>query len=348
MGTLDPSYCGAAKSSDSTYAPRMGLPVLRQLLGHRYGVPPDQVVVLAGASMALTCCFMAAPADRPVLLPRPGFPAYSEALRLLGREACYFDLGPDWMGSVTSALQQQKAGTLVLNSPGNPIGNVISDAERQRAIELAADQNAKVILDETYAGLEFPGSGSSGAMLGECAGLVRIGSFSKRFAMPGLRVGYAIAESSTASRIANINWILAMSPGGSSQITAAQLMMQELKDPASAAKAPGALQEACQLAIAELSRHGITATRPHGGPLLWITMADAPGTGADLAAYCEKESHILASPGEAFGHLGPPAIRCCYALPLDQVGPVFDRLGAALASYGKKSVGCGKSVAQST
>lgn len=334
IGTLDPSYCKTDQSINDIYAPRKGLPVLCQVLGQRFGVPPDQVSVLAGASMALSCCFLAAPADRPVLIPHPGFPAYTEILRLLGRESCHFDLGHDWMKSLRDALTRHQPGALLLNSPGNPMGNVISDAEREQVIELAVKQNTRVILDETYAGLEFQDSGSSGALLGDRPGVIRIGSFSKRFAAPGLRVGYVIADRETADRIADINWVLAMSPGGSNQITAAELMINELQSPIRAATIARSLQASCDVAMAALARHGFTAARPQGGPLLWLSLTEAQGTGFDLAVHCQKQAGILVSPGEAFGQEGPPAIRCCFALPPDQVDPVFDRLGTALASYG--------------
>lgn len=333
LGTLDPTYCSAELSANSVYAPRKGLPVLRQLIGQGFGVSPDQVVVVSGASMALSCCFLTAPADRPVLLPRPGFPAYAETVRLLGRHTIYYDLGPGWRKSLSDTLKQHRPGVLLLNSPGNPMGNVIGDEDRRQVLDWAVEQDTRVVLDETYAGLEFPDSGSSGALVGTRPDVIRIGSFSKRFATPGLRIGYAIAETAMADRITDINWVLAMSPCGSNQIAAAKLMMSELQSPDRTPRIAKQLQASCKSALGALARHGITTAQPQGGPLLWITLIGGRGSGVDLAAHCRKEADVLVSPGEAFGHDGPPTIRCCFALPPDQVDPVFDRLGAALASY---------------
>jgi len=333
MGTLDPSFCGGGPDINSAYAPPAGLPVLRRLVAQRHLVPENQVVILAGASMALSCSFLAMPADRTVLIPQPGFPAYAGTLRLLNRKIRFYDLGADWMKAVVDAVRERDVGAILLNSPGNPLGNVMADEERQRIIERASQEGVAVILDETYAGLEFPGSGSSGALTGEMAGVIRIGSVSKRHAAPGLRVGYAIADVTTVDRIAGINWLLAMSPGGANQVDAAGLLLKELQEPERTTQTAVALEEACLTAMATLARHGVHPTEPEGGPLLWIELDGAPGTGLDLAAYCREKAGILVSPGDAFGHRGWPAVRCCYAVPTDHVEPVFDRLGSAMASY---------------
>lgn len=338
LGTLDPAYCAAERDCNGVYAPRMGLPILRQLIGQRFAVSPDQVAVLAGASMALTCCILTVRADRCLLLPRPGFPAYGEAARLLGREVVHYDLGPRWLESLSNAMLRHHPAAVLLNSPGNPMGNVISDEERGMILALATAGGATVILDETYAGLEFPGTGSSGALVGDRRGVIRVGSFSKRFCAPGLRIGYAIGEKSVIGRIADINWALAMSPGGSNQIAAAELMMDDLRSPGRAARIAEQLQSCCNVAMSALARHGIAAKPPRGGPLLWITLTGEESRDADLASHCRREAGIAVTPGEAFGHSGLPAIRCCYALPPDQVEPVFDRLGAALSSYRENGV----------
>jgi aspartate/methionine/tyrosine aminotransferase len=341
LGTLDPAYCPAAQECNGIYAPRMGLPILRQLIGQRFAVSPDQVAVLAGASMALTCCILKVRADRCLLLPRPGFPAYGEAARLLGRQVVQYDLGRNWLESLSDAMMRHRPAAVLLNSPGNPMGNVISDEEREKALVLAAEGGATVILDETYAGLEFPGTGSSGPLVGDRPGVIRVGSFSKSFCAPGLRIGYAIGENSLTGGIADINWVLAMSPGGSNQIAAAELMMDDLRSPGRLARIAERLQSCCNVAMSALARHGIAATPPRGGPLLWVALTGKEGRGADLAAHCRKEAGITVTPGEAFGHDGAPAIRCCYALPPDQVEPVFDRLGAALSSYRETAGGVG-------
>ncbi|WP_425101841.1 pyridoxal phosphate-dependent aminotransferase [Tropicibacter sp. S64] len=331
LGTLDPQYCGKAPDTSSAYAPRHGLPILRQLLAQRHGVTPEQVAIFAGASMALTCAFHAVPRDKPVLIPCPGFPAYRGVLDLIGRTALPYALDDDWLPKLERTLARHSVGALLLNSPGNPLGNVIPDADRQRLLTIAFETT--VILDETYAGLEFPGSGATGPLIGEAPGAIRIGSFSKRFAAPGLRIGYAIADPATIHTLADINWLLAMSPGTNDQLHAAELLVEDLKTPHRQARTASALEAACDTALSALARHGITARRPSGGPLLWISLPGAAGTGLDLARHCQTHAGIVATPGEAFGYSGAPALRCCFALPPETITPVFDRLGAALAGW---------------
>jgi aspartate/methionine/tyrosine aminotransferase len=333
LGTLDPSFCDRPRDTVSAYAPRLGLPILRRLVAQHHGVTAEHVAIFAGASMALTCAFHATPRAGPVLLPCPGFPAYRGVLDLLGRKTACYALDDGWLPKLEKSVAQADAGALLLNSPGNPMGNVISDGDRDRLLRLARD--TLLILDETYAGLEFRGSGSSGPLMGPAPGVIRIGSVSKRFAAPGLRIGYAIAEPDTVRRLADIGWLLAMSPGTDDQLRAAEMLVGDLKTPRRLAQTTAALEAACDTALKALHDHGFTVRRPSGGPLLWISLPQAGGTGADLATHCRQQAGIITTPGEAFGFTEAPALRCCYALPPDTVAPVFDRLGAALAGWRK-------------
>ncbi|QND45961.1 pyridoxal phosphate-dependent aminotransferase (plasmid) [Rhizobium lusitanum] len=333
LGTLDPSYCQADGSSNSAYAPRQGLPVLTQLLAARFAVEPSEVLVTAGASMGLTCAFLTCPTARPILLPSPGFPAYEAVLRLLGRDIISYNVDHDWEANVLQAIEQGAPAAVLLNSPGNPLGNVIADEQRRRVCDMARACDVALILDETYAGLEFFGSASTGPLLGPAEGVIRIGSFSKRFAQPGLRIGYVIADPKTCRQMTDINWVIAMSPCVSSQLAATDLLMAEIKDPARIKNTAGELEASAKLAIATLATHGIAVSIPKGGPLLWIELPGTQGAGAQLVAYCIEHAGVVVSPGNAFRHHGPPAIRCSYAIARHYIPAVFDRLGAALARW---------------
>ncbi|MBY5637842.1 pyridoxal phosphate-dependent aminotransferase [Rhizobium leguminosarum] len=333
LGTLDPFYCQAEEGSNNAYAPRQGLPALVQLLGARFAVDASEVLVTAGASMGLTCAFLTCPPARPILLPSPGFPAYEATLRLLGRSVITYKLDHNWDANVLRMIEQEIPAAVLLNSPGNPLGNVITDQQRQTVCDVAQACCVTLILDETYAGLEFSGSASTGPLLGEATGVIRIGSFSKRFAQPGLRIGYVIAGPKTCRQMTDINWVLAMSPCVSSQLAAADLLMAEVKNPGRIKNTAGQLEASADLAMATLATHGIAALRPNGGPLLWIEFPGAQSTGAQLAAHCMEHASVIASPGEAFRRQGPPAIRCSYAIARYDIPAVFDRLGAALARW---------------
>lgn len=331
LGTLHPHYCGKGQDSVSNYAPRAGLPVLRQLLAQRHDVTDEHVAIFAGASMALTCAFYVTQKDRPVLIPTPGFPAYQGVLDLVGRRTVRYQLDGDWLPKLEMSIIQTDPGALLLNSPGNPLGNVISDVDRKRLLTRAKE--TLVILDETYGGLEFPGSGSSGLLTGSAPGVIRIGSFSKRFAAPGLRIGYAIAEPRMVRKLTDINWLLAMSSGTADQLRAAELMIEDLKTPKRLMETIAELEDASETAVKALAEHGISVRRPSGGPLLWVSLPDTPGTGIALAHHCKNQAGIIATPGEAFGFTEAPALRCCFALPRDEIATVFDRLGGALADW---------------
>jgi aspartate/methionine/tyrosine aminotransferase len=192
-----------------TYTPALGLPDLRaELAGHYrrwYGldVDPSEVGVLTGASGAFVAVFLAAfePGDR-VALVRPGYPAYRNLLRSLGAEVVEIGVGPDTGFQPTPDLldrahHEAPLAGLVLASPANPTGSMVTRDELTAIAGWCADHDVRLVSDEIYHGITYGPDGARAEDRGTSAWeidrrSVVVSSFSKYWGMTGWRLGWAL------------------------------------------------------------------------------------------------------------------------------------------------------------
>lgn len=175
------------------YAPTDGTLTLRLELARVAQVEPDQVVVTDGASQALLLLLSALidPSDG-VLVPLPAFPAYERIVRLLGGVVRRYPTHED-SASIRHEIDVHLGPgcrVLILNSPNNPTGDCLTDADLRRVITIAAERNCFVILDDAYTWLQYPRSLSRLAEISDLgAPVAAVASLGKFMCLPGLRLG---------------------------------------------------------------------------------------------------------------------------------------------------------------
>ena len=336
LATIDPAYIDGARDNSTSYAPPKGIAALRELLACIESVNVDSVMVTHGASMALSCVVLSLQKKGAVLIPHPYFPAYANVPRLIGREFVTYDVTDSdrVIENIQTAMDRRPVAAVLMNSPGNPLGNVIPDVATCTVLAMTQANGCSLVLDQTYSGLVFPSTPSEPRHLyGGMSGLIRIGSLSKRFGIPGHRLGYIVADPREVDRFTSAHWSLAMSANTHAQIDACDILMDHLRHPDRITRTATALEAACDTALAELSRHEIQTVKPQGGPMLWLSFEQCAGTGSDIVDHCWKAATIAVSPGEDFGVLDVPAIRCSFAIDPMSAVRVFNQLGAVLAGW---------------
>ncbi|XP_071693312.1 nicotianamine aminotransferase 1-like [Rutidosis leptorrhynchoides] len=184
------------------YAPKGGLLQAKRSLAEflscnlPYKLSPDDVYVTLGAKQAIDIVLSAL--RRPganILLPRPGYPAY-EALSVVNQlEVRHFDLvqEKDWevdLNGVETIADDRTVAMVIIN-PGNPCGNVYTRDHLQKIAETARKLGILVVADEAYAHLTY-GSNPFVPMgvFGSIAPVLTLGSLSKRWMVPGWRIGW--------------------------------------------------------------------------------------------------------------------------------------------------------------
>lgn len=169
---------------------------LRGAIGRYEGVPVQQILCGNGAAELF---YAAAFGIRPnrALIPAPTFSEYEKALRAAGCEIVYhelreeegFALGEQILDAITEDLD-----LLVLCNPNNPTGVVTDRAFLVRILEICQRHHVRVLLDECFTGfLSEPGQYEMKMYLEQYPNLMIVKAFTKIFAMPGLRLGYALS-----------------------------------------------------------------------------------------------------------------------------------------------------------
>ncbi len=156
-------------------------------------VATDDVLIVAGASAGFTLAFLAAfDAGDRVGVIEPGYPCYRNTLLALGVQPVAIPVGPESRWAPTAALLDA-AGPLdglIIASPSNPTGTVLSAERLATVVQWCATNNVQLIADEIYHGITF--TGPAPTVLNATRDAVLVNSFSKYYSMTGWRLGWMV------------------------------------------------------------------------------------------------------------------------------------------------------------
>ena len=178
---------------------------LRRALSEYEGVDPECIFAGSGASQLLMAA-VAAIGPKCALLTEPSFSGYRYVLSANGgcrikqhflKEEDGFELTPDVPECLTDDVD-----VMFLTDPNNPTGRNIDEQLLHRILDKASDNNTAVVLDESFYTIsEGYGPGRSARLIAEYPGLFIIRSFTKSFALPGIRMGYVLSSSGGTEKI---------------------------------------------------------------------------------------------------------------------------------------------------
>ncbi|XP_010537035.1 PREDICTED: probable aminotransferase TAT2 [Tarenaya hassleriana] len=186
------------------YAPTVGLPQARRAIAEYlsrdlpYKLSQDDVFITSGCTQAIDVALaMLARPGANILLPRPGFPIYELCAKFRQLEVRYVDLLPDsgWEIDLDAveALSDQNTVALVVINPGNPCGNVYGYQHLKKVAEMAKKLGILVIADEVYGHLAFGNTPFVPmGVFGSVVPVLTLGSLSKRWIVPGWRLGWFV------------------------------------------------------------------------------------------------------------------------------------------------------------
>lgn len=173
------------------------------VIADKHRLMPDEIVVGSGAA-SLIFAVMHALSPKRVLILEPAFAEYSRAslavnaqitTALLTEER---DFIPDF-GSLVRAVKERQFDLVILNSPHNPTGVLYPSDALLSLIDAAEEYNAAVLLDEAF--IDYAPEGSLVSLAATKSHLIVLRSLTKFYAMPGLRIGYAVCAAKSAGRI---------------------------------------------------------------------------------------------------------------------------------------------------
>ena len=213
------------------YSVALGIPELRLRIADHYEqwygekIGPERVAVTVGSSMAFAISFLATfDIGDKIAIPNPGYPAYRNLMLGMGLEPVTLNAGPS-EGWVPRLKDMEKWDNLpdglMIASPHNPTGVIISDNELKDICEWCDKNGVRLISDEIYHGLSYKGRCETALKYSD--NVIVINSLSKYFSMTGWRIGWMILPEqllNTAEKLAQNLYISAPTPNQIAAIAA--------------------------------------------------------------------------------------------------------------------------------
>jgi aspartate/methionine/tyrosine aminotransferase len=320
------------------YTATLGLAPLRQRIAQSYAqwhgidVDPERVVVTTGSSAAFMLAFLALfEAGDRVAVAVPGYPPYRHILSALGCEPVLIETSADTRWALTGELliAQHRARPLkgvVVGSPANPTGTMMSAAALGELIRSAEDAGIAVISDEIYHGLDYAFPAQSAASLS--ANTIVVNSFSKYFCMTGWRIGWMVVPPSLLRTMERLQQNLAISVPTLSQIAAQAAFdgRDELEN------IMHGYEENRRILLEGLPRAGLDSFLPVDGAFyLYADTSRFAHDSFDFAQRMLEQAGVAATPGVDFDPIhGRNFLRLCYAGSREDMHEAVKRIGAWL------------------
>ncbi|MBC7185477.1 MAG: pyridoxal phosphate-dependent aminotransferase [Calditrichaeota bacterium] len=331
----------ALRDGKTGYCPAAGIKELREAIaadvGARRGlsVSPEEVVVTPGAKpiMYFVITALVDPGDE-VLYPNPGFPIYESVIEFVGGKAVPIPLREERNFSFDvdefRSLVTDKTKLIILNSPQNPTGGVLSRQDLEVIAEVATARDIFVLSDEVYNNILYEGSFVSIATLpGMRDRTVILDGLSKTYAMTGWRLGYGVMPKELARQVERLTINTVSCTSHFSQYGA----IAAINGP----------QEPVAAMVAEFRRRrdyivealnkieGVKCVKPQGAFYAFPNITGTGFSSKELERRLLEEAGVATLSGTAFGKYGDGYLRLSYANSLENIKAALERFAALVS-----------------
>jgi aspartate aminotransferase len=326
------------------YGPPAGLPQLREAIaedvGRRRGirVDPGEVVVTPGGKPIMFFTILAlVDQDDEVLYPNPGFPIYESMIRFVGGRAVPYALHEerDFDVDVHEILAKltDRTRLVILNSPHNPTGGVMSRAQVEALARGLAERDVFVLSDEIYSRLIFEGEHTSIAQFPEMKErTIILDGFSKTYAMTGWRLGYGVMRADLARQVALLMTNSNSCTAGFTQIAGLEALRG---DQSCVDQMREELRRRRSAIVEGLNRlPGFRCRMPHGAFYAFPNITGTKKPSRALADGILNEAGVACLSGTAFGDWGEGYLRFSYANSVENIQKALGRIAEWMKKHG--------------
>src|SRR6185312_4902722 len=299
-------------------------------------VEAGEVVLVPGSKNVLLFTLLACiePGDE-VILPDPGYPAYASQVEFIGavpkvvtlREETGFRMDLDELESLVTP----KTKLLIINTPQNPTGGVLTEEDVKFVSELAHKHDLLVVSDEIYSQLVYGFTHVSPlSQPGMRERTVLMDGLSKSYAMTGWRLAYAVAPRELAQKLETLLINSSSCAAAFTQMAAIEALATEESEHA-VHRMVKVFEHRRDLVVDGLNAiPGVRCARPQGA---FYAFPNIEGTGygeRELADRLLTEAGVAVLPGTAFGEAGKGYIRLAYTQSEDELKRGLERIGGFL------------------
>jgi aminotransferase len=302
---------------------------------------PDNIVVTTGSTEAILLSLMCTvDPGEGVLITDPGFLAYKPTVEVLnGMPLCVplyekenFEINVDRMEEV---IIPEKARALIINTPSNPTGTVFSRKTLEEIADFAIEHGLLLISDEAYEKLVYDDARhiSIGSLNGMEKHVMTLHSFSKTYAMPGFRIGYAAGPEEVVKAMTKLHIFTSLCAPTISQVTA----MEALKGSQSCiGKMRREYDRRRKMMVKRLNEiPGFCCLNPKGAFYAFPNVKSFGMKSLTLSEWLLKNAKVAVLPGTEFGKFGEGYIRLSYATSYELIGKALNRIEGAVKKLKK-------------
>ena len=335
----------ALQSGWTHYGPSAGLPDARAAIAEHFSkdrgvtVGPENVVITPGAKPILffTALAVMDPGDE-VIYPDPGFPIYESVISFFGGRPVPLPLKEEREFTFDIAdLEARITGKtkmVIINSPHNPCGSMLSRSDLEQIAELAQRHDFWVLADEIYSKIVYEEPFESITQFpGMLDRTVVVDGYSKTYAMTGWRLGYGIMPATLEPHISRL---MTNSNSCTSSFTQ-QAGIEALRGP----------QDDVREMVEEFRRRrdriveglnaieGMSCVKPKGAFYAFANIRELGLTAVELQDRLLEEAGVAALAGTSFGPEGEGYVRFSYANSLENIELALERIAGLLEKVGR-------------
>src|SRR3954465_1506627 len=330
--------CDALRKGFTHYGPSAGMMELREVIAQhvsetrRVNVTPDEVVVVPGGKPIIFFSILALAEDGDeIIYLNPGFPIYESMINYVGaksvpirlREELEFRLDVDELAS----LINDRTKLIILNSPQNPTGGVLTKDDIAAIARAIGDRNIMVLSDEIYSQLIFEGEDHSIMSIeGMKDRTILLDGFSKTYAMTGWRMGYGVMRSDLATHISRV-----MTNSNSCTATFTQVAgieaLRGSQDVVDDMRAK--FKERRDVMVAGLNKiNGFSCRLPKGAFYVFPNVTGTGWPSKKLADALLDDASVAGLSGTAFGNFGEGYLRFSVPNSIENIEKALERVGS--------------------
>jgi len=323
------------------YTPAAGIPELRKAIAEYISktrgieIDPKEVVAVPGGKSIIFFTILALVDEGDeVIYPNPGYPIYESVINFVGAKAVPIPLKEekDFRLDISelAGLITDRTKLIIINSPQNPTGGVLTEDDLSQIAELVKKHDIYVLSDEIYSEILYDGEKhhSISKVPGMKERTIILDGFSKTFAMTGWRLGYGVMPAELAEQITKLMINSNSCNAGFTQKAGVEALTGPWDD--------------VRGMVAEFTRRrdviveglnkipGISCRKPKGA---FYVFPNITGTGKDskfLESYLLEEAGVAVLSGTAFGKYGEGYLRLSYANSLENIKEALSRIDKAI------------------
>lgn len=318
------------------YGPSAGLPDLRQAIAEEVSrsrgvkVSSDEVVVVPGGKPIIFFSILALiDQGDEVIYPNPGFPIYESMIQYAGGRAVPIQLHEEKDFNLDvdelSALISDRTRLIILNSPQNPTGGVMSKEDIRDVANAIGDRNIMIMSDEIYSRLIFEGQHHSIMSLpGFQERTILLDGFSKTYAMTGWRMGYGVMRPDLAAQITRLMTNSNSCTASFTQVAGVEALRG---DQSSVDHMRDEFKRRRDMFVAGLNKiKGFSCRLPKGAFYVFPNITGTGWSSKKLAEALLDEAGVACLSGTAFGAFGEGYIRFSVANSMENLNTALERV----------------------